>query len=429
MLFKNSYFDLKRKNLLFFKYRLTHPLTIGKIIFDKDQLPIVLQPFTYSPYNTQNTITYYEAFWGLYLPVTTTFRVCDIWRSFWVQRLLWDIGGQLMFGTSTIKQIRNSHSYIKDMDEEDQLYHQSGLFVRFLSSWSSSLPTLVQRIIQLAEDIAQAGFWKSKEIEIINAWINDLYLVGYEFPRIISSSSSSSSSITHKRAAICVTGLTECIEEAWSKNYRHIRDSLYGNIDTFIFLSSSSHSGPIPLSIRLKQIRSYMNTTITIIYEDRNINPNIPDDCQPEFVLPRHIYKVNAYFQQIWALAQCYNLVKDYEKDFNIKYQLMIRTRIDILAKNSFTLERDGLFNINTTILAPPNRFFNALDDGFAVGPMELMYHYMTRWYSFKKCPPDRIYHSETYLTGYLTRFTNVTRDRTLPAAADALPHGTNSCH
>jgi hypothetical protein len=333
-----------------------------------------------------------------------------------------------MFGTSTIKQIRNSHSYIKDMDEEDQLYHQSGSFVRFLSSWSSSLPTLVQRIKQLTEDIAQAGFWKSKEIQIMNAWINDLYLVGYTFPEILPSSSRSS--ITqHKRAAICVTGLTECVQEAWANNYRHIRNSLQGEIDTFMYLSSSDNSGPISLSIRLKQIRSYMNTTITIIYEDRSIDPNIPHDCPPEFILPKHIYKVNAYYQQIWALAQCYYLVKNYEKDFNIKYQLMIRTRIDILARQQFTLERDGLFNINTTILAPPNRFFNALDDGFAVGPMKLMYHYMTRWYSFNICPPDRIYHSETYLTRYLNHFTNVTRDKTLPAAANALPHGSKSCH
>ncbi|CAF1129118.1 unnamed protein product [Rotaria magnacalcarata] len=411
-------------------YRLTYPLTLGKIKFDKDQVPIILEQFTYSPYNTQNTITYYEAFWGLYLPVTTTFRVCDIWRSFWVQRLLWDIGGQLMFGTSTIEQIRNIHSYIKDMDEEYQLYHQSGSFARFLSSWSSSLPTLVQRIMQLANDIAKAGFWNSQEIQIMDAWINDLDFVGYRFPSVVSSSSSlSSSTIKQKRAAICVTGVTECIQEAWAKNYLHIRNSLQGDIDTFLFLSSSITSGPIPLTTRLKQIRSYRNTTLTILYEDRNINPNIPTNCIPEFVLPKDVYKVDAYFQQVWALAQCYHLVKDYEKRFKIKYQLMIRSRLDILAAKQFILERNGAFNVNTTLLAPPNRFFNALDDGFAVGPMELMHHYMTRWYSFKTCPPDRLYHSEYYLTRHLKSFTNVTRDSTLPAAADALPHGSQSCH
>ena len=403
-------------------------MTIGKIKFDKDQLPILLQPYTYSPYNTQNTITYYEAFWGLYLPITTTFRVCDIWRSYWVQRLLWDIGGQLMFGTSTIRQIRNSHSYLKDMIEEDQLYHQTGSFVRFLSAWSSSSPTLVQRILQLTRAIADAGFWKLDETKIINAWIDDLHSVGYTFPAIVPTSSSSPP-LQHKRAAICVTGVTECIEEAWAKNYQHIRNSLSGDVDTFLYLSSSMSAGPVPLNIRLKQSRSYMNSTVTIIYEDRTIDPKIPADCQPNFILPKHVYKVDAYFQQVWALAQCYHLVERYQNEFNIKYQLLIRSRIDIVSKKQFTLERDGLFNINTTILAPPNRFFNELDDGFAVGPMELMYHYMTRWYSFSKCPPDGMYHSETYLTRYLKSFTNVTRDKTLPAAADALQHGRNFCH
>lgn len=414
--------------LSFIQYRLTHPLTIGKIKFDKSQVPIALEPYTFSPYNTQNTISYYEAFWGLYLPVTTTFRVCDIWRGYWVQRLLWDIGGQLMFGTSTIKQIRNSHSYLKDMIEEEQLYHQSGSFVRFLSSWSSTSSTLVERIRELTTAIADAGFWKSDETKIIQAWLDDLHSVGYTFPNIIPPSTSSPS-IQHKRAAICVTGVTECLEEAWVKNYDRIRNSISGDLDTFLFLSSSGRSGSVPLPIRTKQIRSYMNTTVTLMYEDRVLDPGIPADCPTNFILPKKVYKIEAYFQQVWALAQCYHLVQRYEKQHHIKYQLLIRSRIDILSKEAFNLERDGIYNINTTILAPPNRFFKELDDGFAVGPMELMYHYMTRWYSFSTCPSDGMYHSETYLTRYLKRFTNVTHDKTLPAAADALPHGGRNCH
>jgi hypothetical protein len=310
------------------------------------------------------------------------------------------------------------------MDEEQQLYHQSGLFVRFLSSWSSSLPTLEQRIKQLTKDIAKEGFWKSKEIEIINAWINDLYAVGYQFPSIVSSSSSLP--LRNKRAAICVTGVIECIEEAWKFNHRNIRNSLKGEIDTFIYLSSSSS---VPLVNRIKEARSYLNTTVTILYEDRNINPHIPSNCDANFILPKHIYKIDAYFQQVWALNQCFNLVKNYEKRFNIKYQLMIRTRVDILSQSTFTLERDGLFNVNRTILVPPNRFFNGLDDGFAVGPMELMFYYMTRWKTFNQCPPNGTYHSETYLREYLKRFTNFTLDNTLPAAADAIPHGSKYCH
>ena len=141
------------------------------------------------------------------------------------------------------------------MDDEYQLYHQSGLFVRFLSSWSSSHPSLSKRISQLARDIAHAGFWKLKEVDIIDAWIDDLNSVGYSFPSIVTPPSSPP--IKQKRAAICVTGLTECIQEAFAPTYNAIRNHLEGDIDTFLFLSSSSKKGPVPLDTRLKQVRSY----------------------------------------------------------------------------------------------------------------------------------------------------------------------------
>ena len=175
--------------------------------------------------------------------------------------------------------------------------------------------------------------------------------------------------------------LLNVLKKHGEKNHIHIRNSLEGEIDTFLFLSSSS----IPLINRLKQARSYINTTVTILYKDRNIDPNIPSNREPKFILPKHIYKIDAYFQQVWALNQCFHFVKNYEKRFNIKYQLMIRTRVDILSQSSFTLQRDHPFNVNTTILAPPNRFFDALDDGFAVRRMELMFHYMTRWNNFNE--------------------------------------------
>ena len=345
-----------------------------------------------------------------------------------MQRLLWDIGGCLLFGTATVKQVRNGHSYIEDMDDEEQLYHQSGSFVRFLASWSSSHLTLVERIRQLAHDVAEAGFWQSKEATIMEAWLADLQSVGYEFPSIVQSPSPTS--ITKKRVAVCVTGLTECIQEAWAPTYNNLRSRLEGDMDTFLFLSSSYKKGPVPLDTRLKQARSYMNSTVTILYEDRAIDPNIPPDCNPQFQLPGHVtFPVPGYFQQLWSLSECYDLVRDYEKQFNIRYQLFIRARVDTLAKMPSTFEREGALNINTTIIMPPNRYFPSVDDGFALGPIELMSHYMRRWHSFRECPPDRDFHPETYLKSYLRRFTNITIDRTISGAADAISHGAGLCH
>ena len=33
-------------------------------------------------------------------------RVCDIWRGYFAQRLLWEIGGELLFGQEDVLQIR-----------------------------------------------------------------------------------------------------------------------------------------------------------------------------------------------------------------------------------------------------------------------------------------------------------------------------------
>ena len=69
------------------------------------------------------------------------------------------------------------------------------------------------------------------------------------------------------------------------------------------------------------------------------------------------------------------------------------------------TFERSNTLNINTTIIVPPHRYFPGIDDGFALGPIELMSHYMKRWLSFRECPPDKDFHPETYLKNYFKTF------------------------
>ena len=54
-------------------------------IYVKPQIETVGWCSQRCPWNSQNTLFEREALWGLLIPVTTTFRVCDIWRSYWVQ--------------------------------------------------------------------------------------------------------------------------------------------------------------------------------------------------------------------------------------------------------------------------------------------------------------------------------------------------------
>lgn len=159
-------------------YRLTQPL---KIIFD-DSDPISIPEGMMCPWNSQNTFFHESAFWGTLIPITTTFRVCDIWRSYWVQRILWDIGGELAFLPASVEQIRNPHDYLEDFKDEIDLYVKAEKLIRFLIEWESHANNIPDRIVQLAQGMADNEFWKQGDAELVKAWVSDLSAVGYEFP-------------------------------------------------------------------------------------------------------------------------------------------------------------------------------------------------------------------------------------------------------
>ena len=55
------------------------------ISFDKEAPAVVLPEGLMCPFNSQNTLFDQKALWGTLIPITTSFRVCDIWRGYWVQ--------------------------------------------------------------------------------------------------------------------------------------------------------------------------------------------------------------------------------------------------------------------------------------------------------------------------------------------------------
>lgn len=104
-------------------FRLTRKRTDLPIqITFTDSEPVAIAPFVFTPFNSQNTLFHYSALWGLMIPRTTTFRVCDIWRGYWAQRLLWELPAQLSFHPPSVRQIRNPHDYILDYLDERDLY-------------------------------------------------------------------------------------------------------------------------------------------------------------------------------------------------------------------------------------------------------------------------------------------------------------------
>jgi hypothetical protein len=163
-------------------YRLSNPKRVKNGIDFSKGRPLALKQGQVCPFNTQNTAFYQEAFWGLVLPVDVTFRECDIVRGWWVQRILWEIGAQLLFRESTVRHDRNNHNYYADFVLEKKLYFEAPAFVNFLLGWKSEAPTLDERIRNLAEGLAAAGLWGPRNVALMADWLADLRSLNYTFP-------------------------------------------------------------------------------------------------------------------------------------------------------------------------------------------------------------------------------------------------------
>lgn len=135
------------------------------------------------PFNSQNTLFYYDAFWALLLPITPSFRVCDIWRSYWMQRLLWDVDAQICFLAPTATQYRNEHNLLTDFADEIDVYLKAEQLIDTLRTWKSAKTSFVDRMNELMNELITKNYFKSAEMVLVTAWIEDLAHINYNLPQ------------------------------------------------------------------------------------------------------------------------------------------------------------------------------------------------------------------------------------------------------
>jgi len=153
--------------------------------FSGTAAPLVVPRGTFAPFNSQNTLLGPAALWAAYLPVTTAFRVCDIWRGYWAQRLMWEeaAGGlTVAFHPPNVEQRRNKHSYADDLVDEVALYADSQRLLELLAAWTGAGPGagLADAGVRLMEEMAAHGFVHYEEIALARAWFRDLARAGLE---------------------------------------------------------------------------------------------------------------------------------------------------------------------------------------------------------------------------------------------------------
>ncbi len=169
-------------------YRLTQPLPLN---FAPKHTSIVLPGKTvsgssrvYCPYNAQATLHTHDALWTLLLPVTVHGRVSDIWRSYFAQRLLSDLGLQVVFHSPVVIQDRNAHNYLADFDSEEPLYKKSLRLIQQLEEWTTCATSLPGRIEELWIMLYEHGYIDLPDVKLVQSWLESLFIIGYKFPSV-----------------------------------------------------------------------------------------------------------------------------------------------------------------------------------------------------------------------------------------------------
>ena len=207
---------------------------------------------TMMPYNAQATMYAYKALWGLLLPITVHGRVTDIWRAYFTQRLMWDVGLRLAFAPPWVAQHRNPHNILGDFNSEEPLYSQAGALVDELLSWKPTTSTLAGRIEELYIRMYEIDLIGQTDVELTQAWLGDLIAAGYQFPSLQETYSAERTAAQSKaaalkaaaappppRAAVCLSGHHHAaVQTTWPTIKANIVEPLGPNTDVFV----SSHS-------------------------------------------------------------------------------------------------------------------------------------------------------------------------------------------
>lgn len=160
-------------------FRLTHSLPIN---FKSKDMLLMVPSTAYAPFNAQATLFKYNSMFAMYLPVSVTGRVTDIWRSYCAQQLLKYVDQNIVFTSPQVTQYRNSHNYLADFESEMDLYLRSGTLISMLDNWTSTCTSVPCLYEDLIISMYERNYLEIDDVFLVQSWIDVLTNIGYKFP-------------------------------------------------------------------------------------------------------------------------------------------------------------------------------------------------------------------------------------------------------
>lgn len=149
-------------------------LTSDKVCNFIDRPPLVLQPGTFTPFNTQNTAIIKKLFPLLYLPSHVTFRFTDILRGIVAQPIMWAAGYNLGFTNATVIQKRNPHDYFKDFISEIPMYLHIEKVAELVYKVTKNDCSISDNLFNSYKELEKEKIVDAEEIKILEKWLFDL---------------------------------------------------------------------------------------------------------------------------------------------------------------------------------------------------------------------------------------------------------------
>lgn len=153
-------------------YRLVNTLPVS---FSKEPR-IALGKSSWTPFNSQNTTWFKEAFPLLYIPSYCNFRMCDIWRSFVALRICHENAWNVLFHGPTVWQERNAHSLISNFEDEIPGYLNNAAICNALSELDIKTGSnyCFDNLLKCYEKLIDINMVGKDEMPLLVSWISDV---------------------------------------------------------------------------------------------------------------------------------------------------------------------------------------------------------------------------------------------------------------
>mmetsp|Transcript_17423 Transcript_17423/g.37827 ORF Transcript_17423/g.37827 Transcript_17423/m.37827 type:complete len:919 (+) Transcript_17423:2-2758(+) len=141
------------------------------------------------PYNAHSSLLAANSFWSLWMPSSRPARAADMWRSYIMQRLMWDEDVYVavtepFVGANERSSADAREKKLSNLEEELDFQHKIDALVRVLTETDVSGEHTAARLEYLIIELYERGFLDLQDVLLAQAWIRDLLRAGYRFKHV-----------------------------------------------------------------------------------------------------------------------------------------------------------------------------------------------------------------------------------------------------